>query len=495
MKKIFSLALLFISIALYAQNLKVIGPLEIKGLEPNKSGYIFSRLQIAETLVTIDKTGNLRPNLAESWEQSEDGLTWTFNIKEGIKFHDNTNLTAQIVANNLNRDDVLKKSILRNLPIKNIKALNNSVIITLDSKVSILPAYFVHYSTLILSENSYKNGKLENLIGTGAFKIVDLTLPIGIKATKFKQWWGKNNEVDNLTYTAVGKNETRALMIKSGEADIAFSILPISLKSLNKNKNLDIQTVKIFRTRKLKLNSGDEILNDVNVRKAISYAINRKAISKGILLDETLAATQMFPPELGSWYNNDIEPLHYDLEKSKELLKNSGWEKKEDGFLYKDGKKLKLEIITYPDWPELPIIATAIQNQLKQVGIDLKVSITNSSEVVRRHKDNTLQFALISKNFTLVPNPLGTIAKTYGENGDDWGAMNWENQEMFDTLKSLYTKDDDSQKQKVTKILNEELPAIPVTWSSLTVVSKKNIKNLKVDSFEISYNLSEITFK
>ena len=93
---------------------------------------------------------------------------------------------------------------------------------------------------------------------------------------------GKTNEVEKLTYNAVGTNETRALMIKSGDADIAFSILPISLKSLEKNPNLDIQTVKIFRTRKLKLNSGDEILKDKNIRQAISYAINRDAIAKGI---------------------------------------------------------------------------------------------------------------------------------------------------------------------------------------------------------------------
>jgi peptide/nickel transport system substrate-binding protein len=494
MKKIFNL-LLFISITLYAEDLKIIGPVEIKGLETNKSGYIFSRLQIAENLVTIDEKGNLKPGLATKWEESKDGLIWKFTIRENVKFHDDTVLDASTVAFNLNRDDILKKSILSTLPIKEIKAVKNEVIITLNSKVSILPAYFVHYSTLILSKKSFNDGKVEKFIGTGPFKITNLTLPIGIKATKFKQWWGEKNEVNNLTYTAVGKNETRALMIKSGEADIAFSILPISLKSLSKKEDLDIQTVKIFRTRKLKLNSGDEILKDLNVRKAISYAINRNAIAKGILLDESLAATQMFPPELNSWYNKDIEPLHFDIEKSIELLKNSGWIKREDGFLYKNNKKLQIELITYPNWPELPIIATAIQNQLKQVGIDLKVSITNSSEVVRRHKDNTLQLALISKNFTLVPNPLGTIAKTYGENGDDWGAMNWENKEMFSTLNTLYEKDDDTSKQKVSKILNEELPAIPVTWSSLTVVSKKKIKNLKIDSFEISYNLTNIIFE
>ena len=497
MKKIFMLAFLAIFSILNANNLKIVGPLEIKGLEPNKAGYIFSRLQIGENLITIDEKGELKPALATNWQASKDGLTWTFKIREDVKFHDDTKLDANIVAFNLNRDSILKKSILRYLPIEKIEASKKYELkIKLSSKVNILPAYFVHYSTLILSKNSFdEKKKVTKFIGTGAFEITSMTAPLSIKAKRFAPWWGKTNEVEQITYNAVGKNETRALMIKSGNADIAFSILPISLKSLKKRKDLDIQTVKIFRTRKLKVNAGDEILKDLNVRKAVSYAINRKAIAKAILQNESLAATQMFPPELASWHNKDIEPLNFNIKKAKQLLAKSNWQEKDDGFVYKDSKKLQLELITYPNWPELPIIATAIQNQLKQVGIDLKVSVTNASEVVRRHKDNSLQLALISKNFTLIPNPLGVILQAYGKGGNDWGSMNWENEEMFKNLHSLYENENLALQKNISKILNEELPAIPITWSSLTVVSSKKIKNLKVDSFEISYNLTDIKFK
>jgi peptide/nickel transport system substrate-binding protein len=493
-KKLMKLCLIFSFLTLSANELKVIGPNEIKGLEPTKSGYIFSRLQIAENLVKVNDKGEILPNLAISWETSADELTWKFKIRPNVKFQDDTVLDAQTVVLNLTREDTKEKSILRYLPIEKIDSNNDELIIKLTSKVSILPAYLAHYTTLILSKNSFENGKVVKFIGTGPFKITNITEPLLIKADRFDSWWGKTNEIEKLTYNAVGTNETRVLMIKSGDADIAFSILPISLKSLEKNPNLDIQTVKIFRTRKLKLNSADEILKDKNIRHAISYAINRDAIAKGILKDESLAATQMFPPELVAWHNKNIEPLTFNIKKSEELLKNSGWEKQKDGFLYKDGKKLELELITYPNWPELPIIATVVQNQLKQVGIDLKISVTNSSEVVRKHKDNSLQLALISKNFTLVPNPLGTISEDYGENGGDWGAMNWKNEKMASDLKSLYEKANLETQFEVSKILNEELPSIPLTWSSITVVSNKKIKNLKIDPFEISYNLTDIKF-
>ena len=96
MKKIFIIAFLAIFSILNANNLKIVGPLEIKGLEPNKAGYIFSRLQIGENLITIDEKGQLKPALATNWQASKDGLTWTFKIREDVKFHDDTNLDANI---------------------------------------------------------------------------------------------------------------------------------------------------------------------------------------------------------------------------------------------------------------------------------------------------------------------------------------------------------------------------------------------------------------
>ena len=137
-----------------AKELKVIGPWEISGIEPTQSGYIFSRMQVAETLVTVNDKGELIPSLARKWDVSDDGLVWTFDIRENVKFHDGSTLNADTVVSNLNRSAVLKKSVLSNLSLKNIEAKGNSIKITLDSRFSALPAYLAHYSTIILSNSN-----------------------------------------------------------------------------------------------------------------------------------------------------------------------------------------------------------------------------------------------------------------------------------------------------------------------------------------------------
>ena len=495
-KNLFFRSILIISMLFLfanAKELKIIGPLEISGMEPTQSGYMFSRTQVAETLTTVNKKGELIPFLAEKWEVAKEGLFWTFYIKKGIKFHDGTDLDAKVVAFNLNRLHSLNKSVLRDLPIKSIKAKGNKIEIVLNSQFSALPAYFAHYATIILSKNSFnEKNKVIKIIASGAYKVKSITPPLRIKLTRNDNWWKGKANIKNISYLAVPKGETRSLMIKSEEADIAYSMLPISLKSLKRDPNLNTTIVTIPRTRMLKVNSGSEFFNTVNLRKAISLAINREGIAKAILDNKSLAATQIFPKWMKDWHNLNLKPLTTDIKQSKVLLENAGWKLEKDGFRYKNGKKFEITLNTYPNWPDLPIIATAIQSQLKEVGIDLKVLIGSYTEIIRKHQDNSLHLGLITRNFSLVPNPLGTLLQDYSKGGANWGAMNWTNKTMFKYLDELKKAPNPKLLYKITEILQNELPSIPITWSQLAAISNKKVKNFKVDPFEINYFLSDI---
>ncbi len=80
------------------RTLRVVGPWEIAGLESTQSGYVFGRMQVAETLATVDERGQIVPHLAKAWTVSSDGLTWRFELREGVRFHDNTPVTAEAAA-------------------------------------------------------------------------------------------------------------------------------------------------------------------------------------------------------------------------------------------------------------------------------------------------------------------------------------------------------------------------------------------------------------
>ncbi|QRM33206.1 ABC transporter substrate-binding protein [Microvirga sp. VF16] len=479
-----------------AKALKVAGPWEITGIEPAQTGYVFSRLQVAETLVTTDKQGALVPGLAEKWAVSDDGLTWTFKLRGNAAFHDGTAVTAEAVAASLKRA-LAGVGVLAQAPIAEITSDGSDVRIRLTKPFSALPAYLVHFSTIILASSSFDAaGKVTQIVSTGPYKVKALTPPARLELQASGSWWGGKPGIDEVSYLAVGQGETRALMAESGEADLVFSMLPVSVDRLRANPKLDVRIATIPRTRILKVNAASPFFDQVEERQAVSAAIDRVGITKVILRNPDLTATQLFPPAMKGWNVATVRPLERNVAKAKELLAAAGWRPGSDGILEKDGKRFSVTMLTYASWPELPPIATALQAQLRQVGIEAKVSVGNSSEIPARHKDGTLEMGLISRLYSIVPDPVGTLLQDYGPGGSDWGSTGWDNKEMQGIVEKLAaTSDPDARaplQTRAIEILQQELPSIPVTWSELAIVSSKRITGVEVDPLEVNYGLSAI---
>ena len=173
-----------------AEALKVAGPWEITGIEPAQTGYVFSRLQVAETLVTTDKEGALVPGLAESWTASQDGLVWTFKLRGNAQFHDGTPVTAAATVASLQRA-LAGVGVLSQAPIGGIGVEGKDIQIRLTKPFSALPAYLVHFSTIVLAPSSFDAvGKVTQIVGTGPYKVKTLTPPALLELEASGAWWG-----------------------------------------------------------------------------------------------------------------------------------------------------------------------------------------------------------------------------------------------------------------------------------------------------------------
>ena len=143
-----------------------------------------------------------------------------------------------------------------------------------------------------------------------------------------------------------------------------------------------------------------------------------------------------------------------------------------------------------------PPIATAIQSQLKQVGIDAKVSVGNSSEIPARHKDGSLEMGLVSRLYSIVPDAIGTLRDDYKPGGSDWGATGWAHEELNGLAETMAQTSDPVARAPMQKraiaILQSELPSIPVTWSELAIVANKRVTGLRIDPLEVNYGLAAI---
>lgn len=478
------------------RTLRVVSPWEITSLEPSRAGYVFTRMEVAETLATADDGGLPRPGLAASWSVSEDGLVWRFALRPGARFHDGTAVTAEAVVAALARSRAAP-GVLGSAPILSLASLPGAVEIRLARPFVALPAFLAHSSTQILAPAAIDaEGRVRAVIGSGPYRTVTVEMPQRLEVAQAATWDGPAPAILRASLLAAGRGETRAALAESGQADLVYTLDPASLDRLRRNPRITVTAVPIPRTITVKLNAADPLLADVRARRAVSAAIDRAGIARAILRNPEAAATQLFPPTLAEWHVPTLPPLARDLAAARAALAALGWQPGPDGMLVRDGTPFRLTLRTFPDRPELPPIAAAIQDQLRQVGITVAVAIGNSSEIPAGHRDGTLQMGLLARNFSLVPDPIGTMLADFGESGGDWGAMGWTSPEMARALDALAAATDPQMRARlraeVAAILQHELPVLPVAWYEHTLAASRRLAGVTLDPLELSYRISSM---
>lgn len=477
----------------------IAGSYEVHSLDPTTAGGLFTRLEVAETLVSTAIDGTLEPGLATTWNVSEDQLEWFFELRETATFHDGSDVDAAAVAIALDRAHATEGTPVSSAPITAIDGDGDSVRISLSEPFSSLPAVVADTTGQILAPASYAaDGSVTAIIGSGPYAVTEIAAPTTVVTTAAETWDGEAPEISDVRYESVGRAEARALMARSGDADLVLGMDPTALATLADAQGITTLSVTLPRTVLLKVNAGDPALEDPRVRQALSLALDRPGMADAILRDADLAATQLFPPSLGEWNDETVEPLSQDLERAQQLLASAGWELDENGMASKDGEPLVLSLRTFPDRPELPPIATAIQASLAEVGVQVEVLVGNSSEIPAAHANGSLDLALFSRNFALVPDPLVTLLTDLDPAGADWGAMNWQSAEVTAALGQLSSGASDSDaataRGTVTTTLQEELPLIPVAWYRQSAVLADTVSGLELDPLERSWRISQATW-
>ncbi|RYF79834.1 MAG: ABC transporter substrate-binding protein [Comamonadaceae bacterium] len=481
--------------------LQIVGPWEIGGLAPARSGHVFTRMQIVETLMNAHDDGTPQPGLAARWELSADALLWRFHLRPTARFHDGTPVLANAVLRCLNAARVAP-ALLSAAPIAAIDADGpHTVRIRLSAPYGGLPALLAHSSTLVLAPSSYDTqGRVRAIVGSGPYRIARLAAPQQVEAEAFTDYDGPRPAIQQVRYVAAGRSETRALMAEGGQADLAYGLDAASLARLRRRPQLRVETVTLPRTIMLKLNAGLPALQDVRVRRALSLAIDRAGIAKALLRDPALAATQLLPPTLPAWHSATLAPLRHDPAAAQALLAQAGWQRGADGLRDARGQALTLSLRTFPDRPELPLVATALQEQFRQAGIAVQVNVGNSGEIPLGHRDGTLQLGLAARNYASVPDPVGTLLQDFGPQGGDWGAMGWHSDAAVAALRELARGGATSERSaalraQVLAVLQDELPIIPIAWYRQQVAASPRVQGVTLDPLERSYRLTDLRWK
>lgn len=362
-------------------------------------------VNIFETLVKYEKEGsNIIPGLAESWKCSEDGLTWVFHLRRGVKFHDGTSFDAHAVAFNFERwmdennpyhDGQFSywNYVFGGFPgfIESVKAASDY---TVEIKLSkpyapflntlVMPVFGIESPSAI---KKYGEEVYKHPIGTGPFCFKSWEPNSSIILVRNDNYWNTPAKVDELEFRVIPSIQERLKLLKEGEIHIADNLGPDDVAVIEENKELRLYLRPSFNVGYIAVNNEKAPFNNRLVRTAISHAINKDEMIKEVFANIAKPAKSLIPPTLWG-YNDSIEPKEYDPEKAIELLKEAG---------YPNGFKATLWVMNNSRnyFPKPLETAQYIKENLKKANIDITIKTFNWDEYLDRINNGEHQMALI----------------------------------------------------------------------------------------------------
>ena len=334
-----------------------------ESLDPHKAvaaGTKEVMFNVFEGLMKPTPEGDLIPAVAEKYEISDDQLTYTFTIRDGIKFHNGDPVTAEDVGESLARCKNGGDGIFEVEAFSNIQHMetadSRSISITLGEPDS----EFLSYLTTAVLPAGY-DGQDTAPVGTGPFKFVSRAAQDNIVLERFDDYWGEKAYLDKVTYKIIENADSILMSLQSGAVDLFAHLTSTQVAQLGDEFNIEEGTMNLVQA--MYLNNAVAPFDDVRVRQALCYAIDRQQILD-LAFDGygSLIGSSMYPA-FGKYFDDSLTNYYtYDVEKAKALLADAGYP---DGFAM---------TITVPSnyQPHLDT-AQVIVEQLKQVGITAEI--------------------------------------------------------------------------------------------------------------------------
>ena len=340
-----------------------------------------------ETLVDRDVNGEIQPLLIKEISISEDGLTHTWMLQEGVKFHDGTPFNAEAVKWNLDRKINNALSMADSIPWNAIEVVDEYTV-----QVTLKVAYPGIYNTLHVKTFSMlsptwaadagDDALKSEAVGTGPFMVEEYVPNEYLKLVKNPDYWQEGLPyLDDITFRVVPDNNTRATMIEAGDIDVAGFLSFQDLDRFRANDKLTVHAGPSSRHYYIAMNlSNTDKLGDVRVRKAINHAVDREGMAKTIFLGFVSPAHAVIVTPAVDGYA-DGGYYEYDPEKAKDLLAEAGWtDSNGDGTVDKDGVELVLKLRTRKGTTAGDIeTAELVQGFLKEIGVSVDIDIVDTA--------------------------------------------------------------------------------------------------------------------
>ncbi|MEK3943722.1 nickel ABC transporter substrate-binding protein [Paenibacillus odorifer] len=344
---------------------------------------------IYEGLVEYGEKGEILPSLAESWDISEDGKVYTFHLRHDVKFSDGTEFNADAVKFSFER---WIKDPANSL---NVATAMQSLVVVDEHTITMTfnKAYYPFLTELsfarpvrIISPSAVEpagdiTGKFIKAIGTGAWMAESYKTDQEAILVRNPKYWGEMPKLSKIILKVIPDPQSRVLALQAGDIDIAggqMGKIPVeSVPVIEADSSLTLQKAQGTNSHFMIFNYKTPALQDLNVRKAINLAINKKSIVEDLMDGIGSEAQSLFPLTVpyvtesnNTWYG--FNPLE-----AKQLLAAAGYTDSDgDGIVQKDGAQLELNfVLQQAEYPEWKSISELVQSELKEIGIRVNLQV------------------------------------------------------------------------------------------------------------------------
>jgi peptide/nickel transport system substrate-binding protein len=469
------------------------------GLDPGRETdgeSFYATHQIFDTLVEF-KTGTTEvvPALATSWDVSADNLTYTFHLREGVKFHDGTPMNADSVVFSLERQLKEDHPYYEFGPwqywtnymgmsdiVESIVAKDDMTVVfnLLKPEAPFIANLAMDFAGIVspTAVMSDPEGFSSNPVGTGPFKFVSWTKDSDIVLDKNEDYW-EEVYLDRLILKVIPDATARWLALQKGEVDVIDFPAADDLPAMAADPDVQLIQQSGMNVGYLALNAEKEPYDDKRVRQAMNYAIDRDEIIAAVYGSAGQVAKNPIPPNIWS-YNDDIEPYPYDVDKAKALLAEAD---------YANGFKTEIWAmpVARPYNPDARKIAEIMQAQLAKVGIEVEIISYEWGTYLDKTGAGEHQAAMLGWT---------------GDNGDPdnfmWVLLSapsavtpaagniaiWKNDEFTALIKEAKETADVARRTELYMdaqvVFHEEAPWVPIAHSVVTVPMTTAVQNFEI---------------
>ena len=361
------------------------------------TGWYVRKAGIYETLFKYNNKMELTPELATRYTRVSDTV-WDIQLREGVTFHDGTPFNADAVVYSIGR--AMDESNSRSSEYDHIESIatagDYTVRITTTEPYAPTMASLTDPLVSIVSPDA--SNLASNPVGTGPFMYDSNVFGASLSVVRNPDYWGGGVKLEDVTLTYVSDSTTRATMLESGDADMARGIPYPQVSTIEGDPDLDVVSKETMRAYFMFVNTGKAPLDDIRVRQAINYAIDRDEVVDVALEGVGGVSAKGVFPSIFPWANDELAGYPHNQATALALLADAGiTDSDSDGTLeLSSGEDFTLNIMTYTSRAAMQPSVEVIELQLEDIGIDVTVTLTGSSDIKAAMVGGTYDMAFYS---------------------------------------------------------------------------------------------------